>query len=241
LSPWGKCIFWLNGIAGTGKSTISRTIAESFSKNRTLGASFFFERGDGDRGNARKFVPTIARQLATSTPQIMPTLQEAVRDHPGIAAKTMREQFEKLLLQPLQRMERSDLPFQTMVIVIDALDECEGDDDIRLILQLLPQLQNLTALRLRVLLTSRPDLPIRLEFLRIARDDHKDFVLHNIPEEVIEHDITLFFNHQLVEIRTKRSLPPDWPDDRDFRRLVVLSVPLFIFAATICRILNDPV
>lgn len=25
-----KCIFWLNGMAGTGKSTISRTVAQSF-------------------------------------------------------------------------------------------------------------------------------------------------------------------------------------------------------------------
>jgi 2-phosphoglycerate kinase len=30
--PKGKCIFWLNGLAGTGKSTISRTIARSFQK-----------------------------------------------------------------------------------------------------------------------------------------------------------------------------------------------------------------
>jgi pantothenate kinase-related protein Tda10 len=29
----GKPIFWLSGIAGTGKSTIARTIAESFARD----------------------------------------------------------------------------------------------------------------------------------------------------------------------------------------------------------------
>src|SRR4051812_24634096 len=49
--PQGKCIFWLNGMAGTGKSTISRTVARSLIVKGQLGASFFFKRGEGDRGN----------------------------------------------------------------------------------------------------------------------------------------------------------------------------------------------
>jgi hypothetical protein len=47
----GKYIFWLNGMAGTGKSTISRTVAESFMKEGRLGASFFFKRSEADVGN----------------------------------------------------------------------------------------------------------------------------------------------------------------------------------------------
>jgi hypothetical protein len=240
LSPHKKGIFWLNGIAGTGKSTISRTMAKLFSKAQSLGASFFFERGEGDRGNARKLFPTIARQLAITIPQLVPVLHQAVRDNPGIVAKAMREQFQKLLLQPLQKLERSAISARTMIIVLDALDECEGDSDIRLILQLLPQLQNLSTLCLRVLLTSRPELPIRLGFSKIANDDYVDFFLHDIPLGVIKHDISLFFDHRLAEIRTERCLPSTWPGERDLRRLVELSVPSFIFAATICRIFEEP-
>ncbi|KAF9882745.1 hypothetical protein FE257_005324 [Aspergillus nanangensis] len=36
VSPESKCIFWLNGLAGTGKSTISRTVAKSFKKQGFL-------------------------------------------------------------------------------------------------------------------------------------------------------------------------------------------------------------
>jgi len=40
--PNSKCIFWLNGMAGTGKSTISRTIAQELAEKKRLAASFFF-------------------------------------------------------------------------------------------------------------------------------------------------------------------------------------------------------
>ncbi|KAJ5817480.1 hypothetical protein N7447_007488 [Penicillium robsamsonii] len=40
-SPDGKCIFWLNGMAGT-KSTIARTVARFFPRSEQLAAATFF-------------------------------------------------------------------------------------------------------------------------------------------------------------------------------------------------------
>jgi len=53
----GKSIFWLNGMAGTGKSTISWSIAKLLADRRSgqpvaLGGNFFFKRGEGDRVTA---------------------------------------------------------------------------------------------------------------------------------------------------------------------------------------------
>ncbi|KAB8253814.1 hypothetical protein BDV32DRAFT_157658 [Aspergillus pseudonomiae] len=59
----GKCIFWLNGMAGTGKSTTARTVAQSFKDQGLLGTAFFFKRGEADRGNAKYLISTITRQL----------------------------------------------------------------------------------------------------------------------------------------------------------------------------------
>ena len=58
--PQSENIFWLNGMAGTGKSTISWTIAKWLTDQGRLGdidlgASFFFKRGEGDRGSALRF------------------------------------------------------------------------------------------------------------------------------------------------------------------------------------------
>jgi len=100
-SPHGKCIFWLNGMAGTGKSTISRTMASHLKKNKSLGASFFFKRDEEDRGNAKKLFPTLIQQLVDSIPQLTQSVQEVINGDPYISEKALGEQFNKLLLQPL--------------------------------------------------------------------------------------------------------------------------------------------
>ena len=103
------------------------------------------------------------------------------------------------------------------MIVIYALDECDMDNDMRLVLQLLPRLQGTKAVRLRVFLTSRPEWPIFQEFSKITRREHEELILHQIPEPVIEHDISLFLKHRLSALRMDRSLPIDWPGDANFQ------------------------
>lgn len=55
--------FWLNGMAGTGKSTVSRTVAQTFADRGQLGGSFFFKRGERDRENASLLFTTIVHEL----------------------------------------------------------------------------------------------------------------------------------------------------------------------------------
>src|SRR4051812_11587087 len=151
-----KSIFWLSGAAGTGKSTIARTVARTFAEHQQLGASFFFKRGEGERGNATLFFTTIATQLLIRVPEIGPGIKKAIDANPAISEKALKDQFEKLILQPLLELAR--LPASTLLIVIDALDECEQDNDIRAILQLLSRSKVLKSVSLRILVTSRPEL-----------------------------------------------------------------------------------
>ncbi|GMG38718.1 unnamed protein product [Aspergillus oryzae] len=125
----GELIFWLNGMAGTGKSTIARTVAQSFEKHGLLGASFFFKRGEANRGNAKYLISTIISQLVTRHRRLGSDVLNAIENDPNIASKSLSEQCEKLLCQPLVKLHL-DQP-TTIVIVIDALDECDGEDDIR--------------------------------------------------------------------------------------------------------------
>ncbi|KAJ6070586.1 hypothetical protein N7467_011905 [Penicillium canescens] len=239
-SSYGKPIFWLNGRAGTGKSTISRTLSKSFKERKVLGASFFFKRGEGDRGNARKLFSTIVRQLVARIPQLGPAVQKALSDEPDIVSSSLKEQFEKLLLQPMLGIKSLGTSTPTIVIVIDALDESEQDEEMRIVLKLLTQLRKIKPLRLRVFVTSRPEWPILQEFSKITSHEHEDLILHEVAEPVIQHDISLFLEHRLSEVQKARSLPIGWPGDIRFQNLVHLSVPLFIFAATACRLLEDP-
>jgi hypothetical protein len=243
-STAGQCIFWLKGMAGTGKSTIARTVARSFEKKGQLGATFFFKRGEADRFgtgeakpnyNAKHFISTITSQLAARHQQLVPDILNAIENDPNISFKSLSEQFEKLLFQPLLKLHLNQPT--TTVIVIDALDECDREDDIEVILQLLPRLQNSQSVRLRIFLTSRPELPVRLGFGQ--DNNHQEVALHGLPNPVIEHDIRLFLEYKFSAIQKKRSLPLHWPGNENLERLVKMAVPSFIFAATICRFVGD--
>jgi hypothetical protein len=240
----GKCIFWLNGMAGTGKSTISRTVAQSFANNGQLGASFFFKRGEGERGNATRFFTTITAQLKRTVPQLIPHIRSAIDEQPEIGAKSLEEQFERLIFRPLLQLDQVSI--SPLVLVVDALDECNGDRNIREILRLLAQMRELTTTHVRVFLTSRPELPIRLGFKKMSPDAHKDIALQEIPLATIEHDISVFLKDELAKIKSDYNecspgslLSSGWPGDKSIQALTKMAVPLFIVAVTICRFVGD--
>ena len=235
----GKPIFWLNGMAGTGKSTLARTIARSFANEGQLGASFFFKKGEGDRGTASRFFTTIATDLMVHVPDLISGITKAIDADPAIFQKALKDQFEKLILRPLLEIEQAPPNALRLVIVIDALDECERKEDIQVVLQLLAQTKNLSPVSLRVFVTSRPDLPIRLGFKQMSDETYQDLILQNIPKETIEHDIAIFLEHELRVVSKQCSLPPDWPSKEQIQALVEMAIPLFIFASTACRYIGD--
>jgi hypothetical protein len=122
---------------------------------------------------------------------------------------------------------------------VDALDECDSDSNIRIIVQLLAEARSLTRVRLRVLLTSRPEVPIRHGFYQIPDAEHQDVVLHNISRSIVDHDITLFLQHNLQLIAHERCLHAGWPDAETLVQLVQSACGLFIWAATACRFVRD--
>ncbi|KAF2627243.1 vegetative incompatibility protein HET-E-1 [Macroventuria anomochaeta] len=231
----GKSIFWLSGMAGTGKSTIARTVAQSFASRGQLGASFFFKKGEGERGNASRFFTTIATDLVACEPGMLPGIRKTLNEDSTISHKALKDQFKKLILQPLLGIKQSCSRAFARVIVIDALDECEREADIRAILQLLAQTKDARPVPLRILVTSRPELHIRLGFKEMSNGTYQDLVLHEVPRCTIEHDIRLFLEHELGVIRKERKLVSDWPAPQQIMALVELAVPLFIYAATVCR------
>jgi hypothetical protein len=125
------------------------------------------------------------------------------------------------------------------VVVVDALDECDDDNNIRIIVHLLAEARLLEKVQIRVLLTSRPEIPIRHRFSQIPAKDHHDFVLHNISPSTVDHDITIFLEYNLNLIGQERSLGTTWPGEEVIRRLVQAASGLFIWAATACRFIRE--
>ncbi|KAE8358593.1 WD40-repeat-containing domain protein [Aspergillus caelatus] len=232
-------IFWLNGMAGTGKSTVSRTVCRLLQENGLLGASFFFKRGKTDCGTAEKLFPTIVRQLIIHEPRLIPSIRGAIQRDPSISTKSLVEQFNRLLLEPLSTIKDDGAGDSVLVIVIDALDECDSENDIELLLRLLPMMPPSSSISIRIFLTSRPELPIRQGFDSVSRDAHRDFSIHQIVESSVKNDILLFISDRFEEIRRKHSLPQEWPGEKTILDLVNVASPLFISAATMCRFIAD--
>ena len=238
-NPDEKCIFWLNGMAGTGKSTIARTVARKLKERGRLGASFFFSRGQGDRGHAKRFFVTLARQFAEAIPALKEDICEALVKCSGIAQKALYDQWSELVFKPLQKLPENQDQSQVVIILIDALDECDGDKDVQAILQIFLEATKLNNVRLAIFITSRPETPLRLGFRRMERIVYRDIFLHDIPKDVVKQDILIFLREEMDMIRRDRDLSEDWPDEHDIEILATRADGLFIYATTICRFIGD--
>ena len=115
-------VYWLNGLAGTGKSTIAQSVAERTFADGRLGASFFCSRDFEDRRDLRYIFPTLAFQLARAYPTFRSTLVPLLQSNPDIAHESLYNQMATLIVRPLTSSDIST------VIIVDALDECADED-----------------------------------------------------------------------------------------------------------------
>lgn len=228
-------IFWLSGLAGTGKTTVARSVARRYHTKQQLGASFFFSRGGGDVGRAGRFVTSVAVQLARSVSGVRRHISNALIQRPEIASHSLRDQWQYLILEPLAKLKGPSI----FVLVIDALDECEGSNDTQLIVQLLAMSGSLRNIRLRVFLTSRPDVPIQYGLGQVSDAERQDFLLHKVSPSVIDHDIRLFLENQLNLIGKDDDQELGWPGAETIQNLVRSASGLFIWAATACRFISE--
>ena len=126
-----------------------------------------------------------------------------------------------------------------LVLVIDALDECDDDDDIRIVVELLAEVQALSGPKVRVFLTSRPEVAIRNGFYDVPDTSHQCFVLHHIASSVVDADIELFLKHNLAITGREQRLPAGWPGSEVVAKMVQRANGLFIWAATAHRFVQQ--
>ncbi|KAJ5501965.1 hypothetical protein N7463_004839 [Penicillium fimorum] len=233
--PDKKPVFWLQGMAGTGKSTVSRTVARWLDNEGLLGGSFFFKKGGTDREDAKRLFTTLTKQILERLPHLQEPVKRAIKETRGIGSNNPQEQFDELLFKPLKNLDLGLKSPLILVVVIDALDECQVPADIAAFFSTLPKLSDLKHVRLRFFITSRPEPTVIKGFRPI---DNDEIVLHQIKRSIIEHDITIFLRERLGRIIDDHGLVKSWPGEENFMALVNMAVPLFIYAATIYRFLN---
>jgi len=226
-------VYWLNGLAGTGKSTIAQTIAERTFADGQLGASFFCSRDFLDRSNLQLIFPTLAVQLARKYTEFRSIFIPLVESDPGIADESLYHQMKKLIVQPLRVSGIST------VIIIDALDECKDEGPASAILSVLGQFVSKLP-TVKFFLTGRPEPRIREGFrfplLAKAMDM---FILHEVEPSQVGSDIRLFFRHSLLETAVHQD-PHDneWPTVEQVDLLCKQAAGLFVYAVALVKFIH---
>ena len=232
-----KHVFWLNGLAGTGKSTIAQTFAETNFADGKLGASFFCSRDFADRSNLRKIFPTLAFQLAHRYPHFREELLPVLTASPDVGRESLCSQMEKLIVGPLKTTRDSTL------IIIDALDECKDEEPASAILSILSRyVEHIPYVKFFI--TGRPEQRIRSGFrLAALRPITEVFKLHDVERPLVDIDIKLFFRARLTDIAKNRSdcdVTDDWPRPSDINILCEKAAGLFIYASTVVKFVASP-
>ncbi|KAI0808949.1 hypothetical protein BC629DRAFT_1260523, partial [Irpex lacteus] len=238
--PNAKQIYWLNGHAGSGKSTIAQSIAQSLFEEDRLGASFFCSRESQQRGNYKLIFPTLAFQLACSrSPRSTLYKEEMLRvlkKSPDIASQALKDQLAELFVKPVKQSKIE------AVIVVDALDECRDDNSVSLVLSFLADVVS-SIPSIKFFITSRPEPHIRAGFgLQGLRPVSDVMVLHEVGSASVDHDIRLFLRTEFRELAIRRNdiMDPtiDWPEEAHVEELVSRASGLFIYASTIVKFID---
>ena len=87
-----------------------------------------------------KFVTSIAVQLANNMPALKRNICDAITERGDIVSQSLRDQWRHLVLGPLSKHSGKDYR-SSHVFVVDELDECDDDNNIGIILQLLAEAQ----------------------------------------------------------------------------------------------------
>ena len=183
--------------------------------------------------------PTIAHQLAAGHSELHQIIGDAVIKSPDIDYAAASEQFQTLIGTPLDAFCAKSGSAGNILIVLDALDECQGFEEKRPkeILARLCDHAYIAAPRIRILLTSRPEHSLHRELARrhqvVAYNLHQD-------DESAQGDITRFLKAKLPLIPEDLGISvEDWPQDKDVQILSEKSGHLFIFAKTALRFIGD--
>jgi len=229
-------VFWLNGPAGTGKSTIAQTFAETSFADGKLGASFFCSRDSEDRSSLQTIFPTLAFQLAHHYPRFREKLLPVITTIPDVGRGSLCSQMEKLIVGPLKAAR-----IQTLII-IDAIDECKDEEPASAILSIISRyIHEISGVKFFV--TGRPEPRIHSGFrLAPLRAITEVLKLHDIENSSVDGDIKLFLRTRLGAIAKTRSdcgFTEEWPSSADIEILSKKAARLFVYASVVVKFVES--
>jgi hypothetical protein len=211
-------------MAGTGKTAIAGTFARNMREQGILGATFFIDRQQEERRSLTRIVQTLAYDLAKHNHEQLRAVWTVLRNDPTFERLSYQEQVRLLIKDPLDIVRP-----ETLVILIDGLDECSISHGASLLATLVKLLAHHP---IKLFVTSRDETDI----VRTLRDiSHTSVKLQDVE---VSGDVQLYWEHNLDVLCHNRGLT-DWRSMVSLRALVEITGHLFIYATTILEIIID--
>jgi Cdc6-like AAA superfamily ATPase len=208
LSDWVRdgapelTILWLKGMAGTGKTTVAATFARNMKDQGFLTASYHIDRHHAERWDLGRIVQTLAYDLAKHDFERLQAVWTVLRDDQALERLSFHKNAQLLIRQTLD-VGRSE----TMVVVIDGLDECGAEEGVSLLQTLVMALAHYP---MKLFVTSRDEVDIANMFRSIP---HTSLTLNWIG---VSEDVRLFWEYNLNQLCRRTDLP-DWRNARGIR------------------------
>jgi hypothetical protein len=216
-------ILWLHGSPGSGKSAIASTVLSSTEQCR---AWFFFRKDEADLKDPSRVWRRIARDLAEWNADVRKCIVQALeKRNASVKDMDIDTQFEHLIANPLTKTV-GDGPAVPILVIFDALDECDSYDEF---LRTLTRWSKLCK-EYKLIVTSRDYPSIRLNLAPISQN-----IALLTGDEVTEKtsaDLQRFMTSSFRRIAELHSgvLSPDWPGLSEIEKLVGHAAGLFIWA-----------
>lgn len=232
-------VLWLHGLAGSGKSALSTTIANHLRDKGRLGAFIFYDRDDSERSNPSNVIRTIVYQLCSYNASIQAAISAVLQKFSDIHLSPIRTQFLHLLVDALRADGAVDAT-TPIVVVFDAMDECGNPDSRESLLEVISELWSQLPLSIRLFVTSRCENGIRGA---LEGQEHVLAMELNTDSAANNNDISFYLRKQLHRVRNKtKSLQNlgGWPSDGDISKLTQRASGLFVWASTASKFVDGP-
>ena len=226
---------WVYGLPGIGKTSLAHSICAILHERGHLAGAFFCRRDDGSLSEPRNILPTLIHKLAGIFPPFRSVVAERLRNDLNLTPGSMKYTF---LLELLHKLPRR--PKRTLILVIDALDECGNTKSRPSVLRALTDAAT-HAPWLKIIITSRPEVDIEHFFNGLTQSSYVRYDL--TADHETTSDLRIFAQARFNTVASDRYIQPPWPEQLLLDRVISQAAGLFIFVETIALALehcDDP-
>lgn len=220
-------VLLLTGLAGSGKSAIAWSIAQSCSDNNTLLSSFFFDREVAGKDDPKALISTIVYDLGKADTNVARRLSAVLESRDGrcLVSKdaSILWQFDEMLLKGCHGF----LATRAFVIIIDALDEGHTNHLIQPLWSRINQLPK----GFRLVVTSQPDDHI---ISMLSEKAHVQTEVIDMESKSNWMDLRKYVEHRAkLLVEQHKWLGKGWPGNELLEKFVEKAEGLFLWVSTI--------